>query len=96
MRAVGIRTLKAKLSEYVRLVSAGETVLVTHHDRVVAELVPPNAGRAATVADAFLAEAVRSGRIRPAVARTGRPPPSLPVAPTAALLAELDRDRGER
>ncbi len=40
MRAVGIKTLKAKLSEYVRLAKSGETVLVTDRDEVVAELRP--------------------------------------------------------
>lgn len=38
MRAVGIRELKNKLSEYVRLVEAGESVLVTDRGMVVAEL----------------------------------------------------------
>jgi len=32
--------LKARLSEYLRLVKAGETVLVTERDEVVAELRP--------------------------------------------------------
>ena len=41
MRAVGIRELKNRLSEFVRLVEAGESVLVTDHGRVVAELSPP-------------------------------------------------------
>ena len=34
MRAVGIKVLKNKLSEYVRLAEHGETVLVTDRDRV--------------------------------------------------------------
>ena len=46
MRAVGIRLLKNRLSEYVRLAAAGERILVTDRDRVVAELVPPRAGTA--------------------------------------------------
>ncbi|MGH6981402.1 MAG: type II toxin-antitoxin system Phd/YefM family antitoxin [Stellaceae bacterium] len=33
MRSVGIKVLKNKLSEYVRLAAAGETVLVTDRDR---------------------------------------------------------------
>jgi prevent-host-death family protein len=45
MRAVGLKVLKNKLSEYVRLVASGETVLITDRDRVVAELVPPAVGR---------------------------------------------------
>ena len=46
MRAVGVKVLKNKLSEYVRLAESGETVLVTDRDRVVAELGPPRPGRA--------------------------------------------------
>lgn len=40
MKAVGIKVLKAKLSEYVRQAKAGETILVTERDEVVAELRP--------------------------------------------------------
>ena len=40
MKAVGIKVLKAKLSEYVRMAKAGETILVTERDEVVAELGP--------------------------------------------------------
>ena len=40
MMAVGIKQLKARLSEYVRRVRAGETILVTDRDEVVAELRP--------------------------------------------------------
>jgi prevent-host-death family protein len=65
MRAVGIKSLKNKLSEYIRLVASGETVLVTDRDRVVAELVPPRAGRADSVDDAILADAVRRGWLVP-------------------------------
>ena len=55
MRAVGLKTLKNRLSEYVRLVAGGETVLVTDRDQVVAELVPPRGGRSPLLADALLA-----------------------------------------
>jgi antitoxin (DNA-binding transcriptional repressor) of toxin-antitoxin stability system len=41
MRAVGIKTLKNKLSEYVRAAAAGETIPVTGRDRVVAERLVP-------------------------------------------------------
>ncbi len=40
MKVVGIKQLKAKLSEYLRIVKTGETVLVTERDEVVAELRP--------------------------------------------------------
>jgi len=41
MISVGVRDLKNRFSEYLRRVDAGETVLITHHDRVVAMLGPP-------------------------------------------------------
>lgn len=41
MKAVGIRELKNRLSEYVRMVRSGERVLVTDRGEVVAELRPP-------------------------------------------------------
>ena len=40
MKSVGIKRLKAQLSEYVRMAKAGETILVTERDEVVAELRP--------------------------------------------------------
>src|SRR5437879_2652608 len=64
MRAVGLKVLKNKLSEYVRLVAGGETVLITDRDRVVAELVPAE-GRGRTVDDVALAELVRQGLLTP-------------------------------
>lgn len=96
MRAVGIKVLKNRLSEYVRLAAAGESVLVTDRDRVVAELGPPSPTRSAAVQDVLLAEAVRNGWLRPAMVRSTEPPPSLPVASWAELSDELDSDRGDR
>src|SRR3954463_1830720 len=89
MRAVGLKILKNKLSEYVRLAAGGETVLVTDRDRVVAELVPPREGRSPWLADAVLAEAVRNGWLTAPRLREPGPPPRIPVAPTAKLLDEL-------
>ncbi len=96
MRAVGLKVLKNKLSEYVRLAAGGETVLVTDRDRVVAELVPPRAGRSRLLADAMLADAVREGLITPAVFPPGDPPPRKPLVPFDELMEELQRDREDR
>jgi antitoxin (DNA-binding transcriptional repressor) of toxin-antitoxin stability system len=96
MRVVGLKVLKNRLAEYVRLAAAGERVLVTDRDRVVAELVPPQSGAAELASDTVLAEAVRSGWLRPPLLRVRGAPPRLPVARLADLLQELDRDRGER
>lgn len=96
MRAVGLRILKNRLSEYVRLARNGERVLITDRDRVVAELVPPEAGRAETVPDVLLAEAVRKGWVTPPFGGSSTPPARIPVAPFEALMRELAGDRGER
>jgi antitoxin (DNA-binding transcriptional repressor) of toxin-antitoxin stability system len=42
MKAVGIRELKNRLSEYIRLVKSGEDILVTDRGQVVAELRAPS------------------------------------------------------
>lgn len=65
MRSVGIKLLRNKLSEYIRLASQGETILITDADRVVAEITQPQEGRADEVPDAVLADAVRNGWITP-------------------------------
>lgn len=96
MRAVGIKILKNRLSEYVKLAAAGEVVLVMDRDRVVAELGPPAPGRSAALADVRLAEAVRRGWITPPVGAIGPPPRGPGVAPLRELLAELAADREDR
>jgi antitoxin (DNA-binding transcriptional repressor) of toxin-antitoxin stability system len=96
MRSVGLKTLKNKLSEYVRLASGGETVLVTDRERVVAELVPPKEGRSPLLSDAMLAEAVRRGWMTPALMPSGPPPPNQPVARLKQILQELGDDRQRR
>lgn len=96
VRAVGLKVLKNKLSEYVRMAAAGETVLVTDRDRVVAELGPPQRGRSPLAADALLAEAVRNGWVTsPQIVREG-PPPRRPVGRLETILRELEADRAER
>mgnify|MGYP001573499302 CR=1 FL=1 len=57
MRAVGVKKLKAKLSEYLRIVKTGESVLVMEHDQVVAEIAPPgkNVANARATDDQLLA-----------------------------------------
>jgi len=96
MRSVGLKVLKNKLSEYVRLAQSGETVLVTDRDRVVAEISPPRAGRSAVLADAMLAEAVRQGWVTPPALASSDLPPRKPVMSFGALMQELRGDRADR
>ena len=96
MRAVGLKVLKNRLSEYVRLAAGGETVLVTDRDRVVAELGPPRPERSPVLADAMLAEAVREGWLSPPALTASDPPPRKPVMRFDDLMEDLARDREDR
>jgi antitoxin (DNA-binding transcriptional repressor) of toxin-antitoxin stability system len=96
VRSVGIKVLRNRLSEYVRLAASGETVLVTDRDKVVAELVPPRTGRAVVLHDAVLAEAVRRGWLTPALVPPGTVPPRRPVATWEDIAAGLAADRQDR
>jgi antitoxin (DNA-binding transcriptional repressor) of toxin-antitoxin stability system len=96
MRSVGLKILKNKLSEYVRLAAGGETILITDRDRVVVEIVPPQPGRSPLLADAQLAEAVREGWLTPPVLAGSDPPPRKPVMTLRDLMQDLQRDREDR
>jgi antitoxin (DNA-binding transcriptional repressor) of toxin-antitoxin stability system len=95
MRSVGIKVLKNKLSEYVRLAASGETVLVTDRDRVVAELGPPRGSVGQPTAEARWAELIEQGIVTPAK-RRGPLPRGEPVMSLEELMAELDKDREDR
>jgi antitoxin (DNA-binding transcriptional repressor) of toxin-antitoxin stability system len=90
MRSVGLKTLRNKPSEYVRLAAGGETVLVTDRDRVVAEIGPPNPTRSPGLLDAF-----RQGWMTPPISIGRGPPPRQPVMTTDQLLRNLQRDRDD-
>jgi antitoxin (DNA-binding transcriptional repressor) of toxin-antitoxin stability system len=92
MRSVGLKVLKNKLSEYVRIAAGGEIVLVRDRDRVVAELGPPQAGRSTVLADALLAEGVREGWVTPPVVVSAGPPPRK----LRDLLKDIESDREDR
>ena len=96
MRSVGIKVLKNKLSEYVRLAAGGEIVLVLDRDRLVAEIGPPNSARSPVLSDALLMEAVRQGWISPPVSVGHEPPARKPVMKIDELLSNLQRDRADR
>jgi antitoxin (DNA-binding transcriptional repressor) of toxin-antitoxin stability system len=96
VRAINIETLRNKLREYVRLAAAGEVVLVTDRDRIVAELRAPGADRAEQAPDALLADTVRRGFITPAVLPPRPPPATTPVSRLADILAALDDARRDR
>ena len=97
MQSVGIKTLKNRLSEYVRVAAAGETVLVTDRGQVVAELVSPRVRADASPAERLLGDLLRQGLLAPAkVPPATRLPRSKPVAKIDEVLRDLDDSRAER
>lgn len=90
----GIRELKNNLSRYIRRVEAGERIAVTAHGRVVAELVPPVAGRDGRISRLNLL--VAAGVITPPV-EDGDPLQDCPEIrlPSGTAAALIDSDRGE-
>jgi prevent-host-death family protein len=100
MRAVGIREVKNRLSEFLRLVREGESVLITDHGKVVAQILPPPAylGAAQESEQEALARLARTGRLRPGAGTPVSaqapplPPPATPVD-LEMILAETRHDR---
>lgn len=65
MRAAGVREIKNRLSEYLRIVAGGETVLVTDRGRVVAQLAPPPAHTPPAISqDEALERLAAAGKLR--------------------------------
>ena len=101
VKSVGIKQLKARLSEYVRLVRAGEIILVTDRDEVVAELGPPrHQARQPDSVEATLDRLADRGWLtRSSRPRSSAPVrlPSLGLSPVAVdeLLDDLRADRLE-
>ena len=99
MKVVAVKQLKARLSEYIRLAKAGETVLVTERDEVVAELRPSR--RQTSIADR-LEELLDALAASGEVTRAAQPKGDwawrsrglgLPSGATQALLDELRQER---
>lgn len=90
MRSVGLKALKNKLSEYVRLAAAGEAVVITDRGRVVAEIVPPRPKK-----ESVIERGIREGWIRPAMRGPDWPPKGKPVPGLTLeqILADLDESR---
>lgn len=77
-QSIGIRELKAKLSECVREVKQGKTIVVTEHGRRVARIVPETESLgdrldALKNAGAILWSGRRLGRAKPGVRARRKP-----------------------
>jgi antitoxin (DNA-binding transcriptional repressor) of toxin-antitoxin stability system len=82
------------VSRYIRRIEAGERIVVTAHGRVVAELVPPAAGRPGRISQFDLL--VASGATAPPV-EDGDPLEDCPEIriPPGTAAALIDSGRGE-
>src|SRR5262245_49266197 len=98
MKTVGVRELKNRLSEYLRQVRAGESVLVTDRGEVVAELTSPGRESVDSSVPSALVALARRGLVTLGVPGESRVYPPLPRTRrrrrTAAQL--LDEERGPR
>jgi len=96
MKAVGIRELKNRLSEYLRLIQSGEEILVTDRGEVVAELRQPSKSHI-DVPYPGLMKLVRQGKARAGATNLPslypRLPALLPKGELARLIAEERADR---
>jgi hypothetical protein len=95
MRAVGVRELKNRLSEYLRLVRNGEEVLITDRGEVVAELRQPSPRL--TLPYPALLDAVQKGQARLGMPnRTDVYRTLAGVMPSGSAAKLLDEERGSR
>jgi antitoxin (DNA-binding transcriptional repressor) of toxin-antitoxin stability system len=101
MKTAAVRELRNRLSGFLRLVKSGETVLVTEHGRVIAELrrPDPEAGERDARFERFLDDLESAGRLRRAT-RSRSVVASLALRPDPAvprwrdLLRATRADRG--
>lgn len=96
MYAVGVRELKNRLSEFLRLVRAGERILVTDRGEVIAEIGPPG-GAPEEELPPKLREMIRRGFATRAAPRKDHTVASFPrLAPDGTAERLIDEERGER
>lgn len=97
MKSVGLRELKNRLSEYVREVRSGESVLVTDRGEVVAELIPPSQGAGERGVPSELVALARRGQLTLGAANNARLYRKLPrVLRRHSALDLLNEGRGPR
>lgn len=95
MKSVGLRELKNRLSEYVREVRSGETVLVTDRGEVVAEMIAPGSRGDNDSVPATLVSLVRRGSLTLGRRNDAAAYPNLPRALKRRNVSELlNEERG--
>ncbi|MHC4472042.1 MAG: type II toxin-antitoxin system Phd/YefM family antitoxin [Planctomycetota bacterium] len=96
MKIVGIRELKDRLSEYIRRVREGGTVLVSSRGHVVAEIRSSYGPRARADVSDEVADLAERGILQLGAANDPSLYPVLdPLLPEGSAEALLDEERGE-
>jgi antitoxin (DNA-binding transcriptional repressor) of toxin-antitoxin stability system len=96
MKTVGLKVLKNKLSEYVRIAAGGETVVVTDRGRAVVEMKAPQSAQMDGNTESVIERGIREGWITPATRRGPPPPPPPGIMTLEELMEEIARDREDR
>jgi len=96
MKTVGLKVLKNKLSEYVRLAASGETVLVTDRGRVVVAMNAPQPEDKQAKKESVIERGIREGWITPAKVKGPLPAPPPAVMTLDEVLEDLDWSRADR
>jgi len=97
MKAVGIRELKNRLSEYLRYAGQGERILVTDRGRVIAELRSPDHTASSPELPSALLALASQGSLRMGAANDKQLYPEISTAvPKGTAARLLDEERGSR
>jgi len=97
MKSVGLRELKNRLSEYVREVRSGDSVLVTDRGEVVAELIFSGQGIDERGIPSGLVALARRGHLTLGTSNDAALYPKLsPLLKRNRAFALLDEERGAR
>ena len=96
MRAVAVRELKNRLSEYLRQDARGEIILVTDRGRVVAELRRPSTEVVPGSLDVVLERLHAEGVLVPGLPQDAAAYRATRVRMAQPTQALLDAERGDR
>jgi antitoxin (DNA-binding transcriptional repressor) of toxin-antitoxin stability system len=63
MVSVGVRDLKNQLSQYLQIVKNGEKVLITEHNKIIAEISLPEEGQGPSEIEESLKKLISMGKL---------------------------------
>ena len=96
MDAVGLRELKNRLSEYVKLVRSGQSLLLTDRGHPVAEIRPVSSMDQNRQRRLSLDDLVRAGLLTPGKRNRADLYPPMTTAGRRSSAELLDEERGSR